>query len=269
MPPDLRPETQAAIEALRAGLAVVQARTGASDVRLKGPRDIVTGTDLAAQAAIGAVLGERTPHIAFVGEEGNSRVPESGDYWLVDPLCGTGNFAAGLPMYATNVALVEDSEVTIGVVADGTTGEVYVAERGRGAWLSDQRLRVDPNAHIVSIDPGLPGPGWLRRFGDELCVRVLAEHELRVRILSTTLALEYVARGWLGGAVYICDGLPVHFAAGLRIAEEAGAIVTDEHGRPWQVAGPIYVVAANRELHAEICRVVLRSVEMCRYLSGQ
>jgi myo-inositol-1(or 4)-monophosphatase len=252
----------AALEAVRAGLAVVQARVGAHDVRLKGPRDPVTGTDLAGQAAIENVLRRRTPTIAFVGEEGDARVPDSGDYWLVDPLCGTGNFAAGLPLYAINVALVKGGEVTIGVAADGVTGEVYAAERGRGAWLSSgEQLKVNPRAWIVSLDFGLPGPGKLKRFGDEFCVRVLAEHELEVVMLSTTLALEYLARGWLAGAVYVCEGPPVHFAAGLRIAEEAGAIVTDEHGQPWRVAGPIYVAAANPTLHAELCRHSLKAVE--------
>jgi len=262
---DLRPETRAAIEAVRVGLEVVVAREGADDVHAKGEHDLVTGTDLLSQAAIKRVLEEHEPSIAFVGEEGEAVTPHSDRYWLVDPVCGTGNFAAGLPFYAVNVALVEGGRVTLGVVGDGVTGEVYVAERGQGAWLLTEsgadRLRVDPHARIVSVDENLAGPGRLARFGVEFALRVLAEQRLQVRMLATTLCLAYVARGSMGGAVYVCGELPVHFAAGLLLAEEAGALVTDENGGPWQVFGPVYVVAANEEVGVELRRHALRTVQ--------
>ncbi|HET6319628.1 MAG TPA: inositol monophosphatase family protein, partial [Chloroflexota bacterium] len=95
----------------------------------------------------------------------------------------------------------------------------------------------------------LPGPDKLSRFGAELAIGALRQGQLVVRILGTTLALIYLARGRLAAAIYVNDGLPVHFAAGLLIAEEAGAIVTDERGEPWQVMGPIYIAAVNREIH--------------------
>jgi myo-inositol-1(or 4)-monophosphatase len=264
--PAFRNETRAAVEAVRAGLAVVLAREGAADVRLKSPGDLVTGTDVAGQAAIQRVLQRREPSIAFVGEEGDhAHIPETGRYWLVDPLCGTNNYAAGLPFYAVNVALVEDGRVCVGVVGDGVTGEVYAAQRGLGAWLlsdGDARpVRVDPGAQVVSLDPILPGPGSLKQFGVEIAIRALAEQRWSVRILSTTLALVYLARGSLGGAVYVCDGLPVHFAAGLLLAEEAGAIVTDESGKPWSTFGPIYVAAAAAELHEELRALAAMTVE--------
>lgn len=259
--PEFRAETQAAIEAVRAGLTIVQGRVGAGEVTFKGPRDIVTGTDLRAQAAIQEVLNRRFPRIAFVGEEGlDQRVPETGSYWLVDPLCGTSNFAAGLPFFAINIALVEDGRVSLGVVADGTTGDIYVAERGGGAWCGEGRLRVNPEARAVSLDPILQGPGKLRNFGTEFAIRVLAEQRHGVRILATTLALEYLARGSLAASVYQNNGIPVHFAAGLVLAEEAGAIVTDENGGPWQLFGPIYVAAANPKLHAELTAIARRVV---------
>jgi myo-inositol-1(or 4)-monophosphatase len=262
---DLRPETRAAIAAVRVGLEVVVAREGADEVRLKGPDDLVTGTDLLSQAAIKRVLEEHEPSIAFVGEEGEAVMSDADRYWLVDPVCGTGNFAAGLPFYAVNAALVEDGQVTVGVVGDGVTGEIYVAQRGQGAWLltesSADRLQVDPKARVVSVDENLPGPGHLARFGVEFATRALTEQRLHVRMLATTLCFAYVARGSMGGAVYICGGLPVHFAAGLLLTEEAGAIVTDERGGPWTLFGPIYVVAATPELSAELCRLARRTVD--------
>jgi myo-inositol-1(or 4)-monophosphatase len=280
-----RAEAMAAIAAVRAGLAIVQRRQDAEQVRVKGPRDLVTGTDLAAQAAIERVLREHDPEIAFVGEEGAAddewegaeddesdegaksdegekrasgerALPRQGRYWLVDPLCGTNNFAAEVPFFAINVALVDDGRVMLGVVADGSTGEIHVAERGKGAFLLNggdrSPLRVNPRASLVSVDPMLPGPGWLRRFDGEVAIRVIAEARHSVLILGSTLALVYLARGRLAAAVYACTGLPVHFAAGLLIAEEAGAIVTDEKGNPWQLLGPIYIASAHSQVHEEL-----------------
>ena len=264
--PELRPETRAAVEAVRVGLEVVIQRSGAEDVQAKGPLDIVTGTDLLSQDAIKRTLEEQAPGIAFVGEEGEATIPAGADrYWLVDPVCGTSNFAAGLPFYAVNVALYENGQVALGVVGDGVTGEVYVAERGQGAWLLTEsgadRLRVDPKvAHVVSVDSNLPGPGPLARFGTEFALRVLAEQRLDARMLATTLCFAYVARGSLGGAVYQCATLPVHFAAGLLLCEEAGALVTDERGGPWQVDGPIYIVAATADLSAELQRLARAAI---------
>jgi myo-inositol-1(or 4)-monophosphatase len=198
-------------------------------------------------------------------ESGKDRIPEFGRYWLVDPLCGTSNFAAGIPLYATNIALVEDNQVTIGVVADGVTGEIYVAQRGEGAWLLEQRpqrLMVDANALPVNVDPGLPGPGKLGPFSTEFALRVIAEGRLDVRILSTTLPLAYLARGRLGAAVFACAAPPVHVAAGLLVAHEAGARVTNEVGEPWNVFGPIHIAAANATIHDELRRIAARVVAM-------
>src|SRR5205807_2962195 len=97
--------------------------------------DLVTATDVLSQQTIEKHLREALPEIAFVGEEGDAAEPSTAArHWLVDPICGTTNFAVGLPLYAINVALVEDGDVTCAVVADGTVGDIFVAERGRGAW---------------------------------------------------------------------------------------------------------------------------------------
>jgi myo-inositol-1(or 4)-monophosphatase len=256
--PAFRPETVAATAAVRAGLALVQQRVGADEVRAKtSPRDIVTGTDVAAQEAIRQVLIAFDASIQFVGEEGeHATMPGGGRYWLVDPLCGTSNFAAQLPFYAVNVALVEDGTVSAGVVADGVSGDVYVAERGNGAWLGELPLRVRRDARIVSLDPFLGAPGDLEHFGREFAFRALQGNRWSTRVLATTLSLSWLAAGRFGAAVYANPGLPVHFAAGLRIAEEAGAIVTDQCGDPWRPQSTIFLAAASPDLHAAIRALV-------------
>jgi myo-inositol-1(or 4)-monophosphatase len=134
---EFRAETLVAVEAVEAALGLARARAGADEVTLKGVRDVVTATDLAAEDAIRRSIGERLG-IPVVGEEaGGDRSGSS--YWLVDPICGTRNYASRIPLYCVNVALVESGHVTIGVVGD-PSGEILVAERGRGAWADSEPL---------------------------------------------------------------------------------------------------------------------------------
>src|SRR3954451_22433184 len=129
----MRSETEAALAAVTVGLKLARSRAGASEITSKGGRDLVTATDVAVEDAIRAVLLERFPDWTVVGEErgGEDQVGDR-PYWLVDPICGTRNFAANIPTYAVNIALVQDGVLTVAVVGDGGTEERYVAERGKG-----------------------------------------------------------------------------------------------------------------------------------------
>ncbi|MBV9169793.1 MAG: inositol monophosphatase family protein, partial [Chloroflexi bacterium] len=202
------------------------------------------------------MLTSRHSDIQFVGEEGAQSLPPGGRFWLVDPLCGTANYAADLPLFATNVALVEDGLVTAAVVADVMRREIYVAERGRGAWRSDgQRLQASAVSQLVSVDPFLGSNSHpLGEFSRRFAVRAITQARFGVRIFASTLVLAYVATGRLAAAVFCNTPVPVHVAAGLLLAEEAGAIVTDDVGAPWRLTSPLVVIAASRELHQELLR---------------
>lgn len=254
---DLRPETQAALEALRAARPLVLQRRGASDIREKGPNDLVTGTDVLVESTLQQMLHERHPDIAFLGEEGGQRAfGEARRVWLVDPICGTNNYALGIPLFATNVALVEDGRITASAVADGGTGEMYVAERGRGAWQVGssglERLQVSPANQVVNLDPDFPGGDGVRSFPIAFAIEAMRQRRWEVRALSSTIALPYVASGRLGAAVYGPLGDALHFAAGVLLAREAGALVTDQSGAEWALDSPICIVAASRQLHDEL-----------------
>src|SRR5215471_6967022 len=130
-----RVETRSALEALRAVLPLLRERRGADEVREKAPNDIVTATDVLVQSSLQRMLAERHADIAFVGEESGLDAPSSAPRtWLVDPICGTGNYAAGMPLFATNVALVEEGHISLSAALDGGTGDLYAAESGGRAW---------------------------------------------------------------------------------------------------------------------------------------
>jgi fructose-1,6-bisphosphatase/inositol monophosphatase family enzyme len=241
-----------AVAAVQAALAVAQARTGAGTVRAKGVRDLVTDADVGAEDAIRDTLRRLRSDIPVVGEERGGIAPDHGPYWLVDPICGTSNFAANLPLYAVNVALVESGTVTLGVIGEGSTGEVFAAERGAGAWSvrDGQRLATSDAFETIALDPGKAGEGSLR-YADAVH-RVLRADRWQVRMLGTSLAFTFVAQGRLAGVANFDVDHPLHVAAGCLLAEEAGATVTDFQGAPWTLASRTFLAAATPALHAAL-----------------
>ena len=127
----LRPETVAASSVV--GKALELARAGTGVVHVKVARDVVTDTDVVIEDSV-----RRSLMSSFgwpvIGEERGGDVPDKGSYWLVDPICGTRNFASGIPLFSVNVALVESGEPTVAVVGDGSSGDILVAEAGNSCW---------------------------------------------------------------------------------------------------------------------------------------
>jgi myo-inositol-1(or 4)-monophosphatase len=246
----LRDETRAAVAAVEQALALAATGVGSEDVKSKGPRDIVTAADVAIESALREALGD----IPVVGEEGGGR---PGDvYWLVDPICGTRNFASGIPLYAVNVALVESGEVTVGVVGDPTTGEVHAAEQDSGAWAQRggewQRLAVSGASETVVIEDSHADPDPVRRERAAAAVAAaIRAFRWDIRALSTTLALPYVAAGRVSAYVLFWTSA-LHVAAGAVLALEAGAVVTDIDGRPWTLDADSIVASATARLHADL-----------------
>ena len=265
----MRSETEAALAAVDLALGLMARRVGAEEVTLKGGRDLATGTDVAAEDAIRAELRRRYPDYPVVGEErgGESEVSPDRPYWLVDPICGTRNFASGLPLFSANVALVEDGRVTIGVIGDGAAGDRYVAERGRGAYLlargsapgqlaDDARLRASGASVTVSLDPGaVQGQGnWAHAA--EFARLLMLSNRWYVRMLGTALAQAHLAAGRLSGYALFRTSSPVHTAAGCLLAEEAGALVTDLDGNRWDLSTRAFLFTATPELQRDLLAIL-------------
>ncbi len=248
---DLRPEAASAVRAVQAALRVVAARRDADQVVTKGHLDIATGSDLASQAVIRDVLAIAHPEHAFVGEEaGQHTAPATGSHWLVDPICGTRNFASRLPLFAVNVALVEDGLVTISCVGDGAHDQAYVAERGKGAWRVTERslepIRASDDSATICIDPGRDG-GPVAERAIPVLAAALRARRWELRNLGSSLDLLFLADGRVAGVWHFSRIPPLHFAAGTLLASEAGALVVDEQGAPWNPRSGSLMAAASAE----------------------
>jgi myo-inositol-1(or 4)-monophosphatase len=262
---ELRAEARSVVESMRGALQVIDERMDIDQVTSKGRLDVATGTDVKSQEVIRARLARAHPEHAFVGEEsGRDCAPAAGSYWLVDPICGTWNFVSRLPLYCVNVALIEDGQVALGVVGDAASGEIWVSERGRGAWLQEgselARTSASDASAILVLEPG-------RRSGAEAARRAsvvaeaVREGYWELRTLGSTVDLAYLAAGRVAGVWHPNTSAPLHFAAGALVASEAGAIVTDESGRPWTPASTSLVAGATLQVHgALLALVTARSV---------
>lgn len=251
-----RPETTAALAAVRAALE--RARDGTGDVHAKLGRDVVTDTDVAVEDQLRDALGRVAPW-PVIGEERGGSVPEDSPYWLVDPICGTRNFASGLPLYAVNVAMVDAGRVVASVVGDGSNGDVLVAELGRGAWRlhGDDAVRLATSASSLVVDVGAWPPGGPARDTAALGLAEAVRRDLwDVRSLATTLSLAYVASGQIAGCVLFAMPGTEHTAAGTLLVAEAGGRVSEVAGTPWELGSASLVCTANEALHAAVLDVV-------------
>lgn len=247
----LRPETTAAVTAARRALGL--ARDGAASARVsaKAGRDVVTSSDVAAEDLIREILSRATP-AAVIGEERGGAPPADGSaYWLVDPICGTRNYASGTPLWCVNLALVEGGVVTAAVVADASTGHVYAAERGRGAWDLDgappRRLAATASSRTVVVSVGKSG-GERRARAARFVAAVIEADEWDVRMVGSSLSLLHAAAGRAAAAVE-CYAGGLHTAAGVLIAAEAGAVVSDVEGRAWTPESDSAMASASPGLH--------------------
>jgi myo-inositol-1(or 4)-monophosphatase len=253
---DLTKELEAAISAAREAGAVLREGFGAEQaVRYKGEVDLVTEVDERAERVIKEILLAAFPAYGVLAEEGGAFAGEEDARWIVDPLDGTTNYAHGLPIFAVSIALEKEGEVVLGVVHDPMREETYLAERGAGATLNGESIRVsDTDEPIRSlIATGFPYdraemPEALDLFG-----RFAALTRGMRRLGSTALDLCYVAAGRLDG--YYERGIwPWDLAAGGLILEEAGGKVTDYRGGELDLEGR-QIVASNGHLHPAMMKL--------------
>ena len=168
-------------------------------VSLKGPANFVTKADKRAEEMLYEDLAKARPGYGFIGEEGGTREgADKSHTWIVDPLDGTTNFLHGIPQFAISIGLQREGVIIAGVIYNPANDELYIAERGKGAFLNDQRLRVAGRRKLDEcvIACSLPhiGRGDLPLSRDEMTALQPRVAGLR-RFGAASLDLAYVAAG--------------------------------------------------------------------------
>jgi myo-inositol-1(or 4)-monophosphatase len=223
-------------------------------VSKKGAADYVSAADLKAEQTIFEELTRARPGYGFLGEErGLIEGTDKTHTWIVDPLDGTTNFLHAMPHFAINIALQREGQVVAGVTFNPANGDLFWAERGRGAFLNDHRLRVAARTRFdeAVFATGIPfmGHGQHGKFLKEL-------HQISQRVSgvrrfgAAALDLAWVAAGRFDG-FWERDLHPWDMAAGILMVTEAGGVVTDaDGGADPLVSGSICV--GNSVLHTQL-----------------
>jgi myo-inositol-1(or 4)-monophosphatase len=223
-------------------------------VSRKGPGDFVTAADKRVEAALFEELTRVRPGYGFLGEEqGMIEGTDKSHTWIVDPIDGTTNFMHGIPHFACTVALERSGEIVAGVTYNPITNDLYWAEKGKGAYHNDRRLRVSSRKQLdeTVIATGLP---FIGKAGHTQALKELHQIMQRTagirRMGACSLDLAMVAAGQYDG--YWERGLkPWDMAAGLLLVAEAGGKVTSiENDDSPMKTGEL--LATNLELYPQL-----------------
>ena len=245
-------------QAARAGGRVLLDWIGRFGVREKGPSDLVTQADLASQEAIRGILLVDFPRHALVSEEGDRQLDASNEYcWVVDPLDGTTNYVHGLPHYTVSVALLHDGRPIVGTILDPVHDECFTCARGEGAFLGGQPIRT---SNVQELSGALVTASFAAKVQagsreiDQFVAAVLNCQAVR-RTGSAALNLAYVAAGRVD-AFWALSTYAWDVAAGVLLVEEAGGVVTNLDGGPFDIRTPHPIATANRTLHEQFCKLL-------------
>jgi myo-inositol-1(or 4)-monophosphatase len=231
-------------------------------VSLKGPANFVSAADHRAEDILRTELLKARPGYGFLGEEGGNREgTDKTHMWVVDPLDGTTNFLHSIPHFCISIGLVREGTPIAGLIYNPANDEFFTAERGKGAFLNNHRIRVAARRRLADavVCCALPhhGRGDLALFRREMETIQDKVAGLR-RFGAAALDLAYIAAGRFDA--YWERGLSAwDFAAGVVIVREAGGFVTDLNGNERTMSTPGDVIAGNEFMHRDVLALLQKA----------
>ncbi len=251
VPPQPSARLAAALEAAEAAARVIRALYQQNvAVQVKADKSPVTEADVQSEKVIRAVLAARFPEDGFFGEETGSERRDAEYLWLVDPIDGTKAFVREYPMFSTQIGLMHRGRLVLGVSSAPVYGELAWAERGQGAWLNGQRLRV---SNIATPEDAALSAGNLKTLAGSAqwgAYGALVARLSRIRGYGDFLHYHLLAAGKVD-AVVESDVNILDIAALVTIVEEAGGRFTDLSGGEVGLATTT-VLATNGVLHTTV-----------------
>ena len=222
-------------------------------VQYKGEINLVTEADRLSEALIIERIRKAFPDHGILAEESPETANGSGFRWIIDPLDGTTNYAHGYPVFCVSIALEVGGMVRLGAVYNPMLAELFVAEKGEGAFLNGRRLAVSRTAELSRglLATGFPYDIREDRNNNINYFNVMAMHAQAIRRTgSAALDMAYVAAGRFDG-FWELKLMPWDTAAGWLLTAEAGGTVTDLQGGPYQLHSP-HILASNGSIHGEL-----------------
>ncbi len=243
--------------ALDAGNAILEVLANGFEIAKKGQIDLITDADLKAEEIILETIQSHFPQDGVLSEENGPDLKDSQRLWIIDPLDGTTNFAHGFPFVAVSIALKVGEEYVLGVVHNPFLKETFEASQGQGAYMNGERIRV---SKVEKISDALLATGF-PYYVKERPQRVLEVFKKMVLLAqgirrpgSAAIDICYVAKGKFDG--FWEEGLkPWDTAAGMVILKEAGGVISDYEGNPFDPFKDT-LIAGNPLMHEQMLLAV-------------
>jgi len=247
---------------LRAG-KVLNRHFGKVTYEQKRRADLLTIADLESQKTILDAIRRHFPNDDYVAEENEVRLTGAEHLWIIDPLDGTTNYAHGYPVACTSIGVLKKGVPLLGGIYDPFRGELFLAQRDKGAFLNGKRLGVSKTAIITdsllitgfAYDRAERADYYLARFKTFM----VKSHDIR-RSGSAALDMAWIAAGRADG-FWEYELNPWDVAAGRLLVEEAGGKVTDFNGKEWndwRTMGK-RTLATNGRIHASMLSTLRRN----------
>ncbi len=253
---DLTRRKEIAVKAAeQAGRILVDNFGKAIKIKDKGDWSLVSEVDLASEEKIIGLIKKACPQDDILSEEGKEGTISGSEFkWVIDPLDGTHNYIKGITVFGVSIALEFKNEVMLGVIYMPLANELYVAEKGKGAYLNNKKISVserDLSRTTLIFDSSI-------RYNKRPmidCLEKVSDKVFNIRMFGSTVrALSYIAEGKAELEIEYNDK-PWDFAAGLLLVEEAGGRATDLQGNKWSINSAGYV-ASNGIVHDDILTII-------------
>lgn len=252
-----------AIEAAKSAAEILLKNFGkisAIDIREKKKNDFLTFVDEQAEQRIITIIHDSFPDHAILAEESGAKQKNSDYLWIIDPLDGTKNYIANIPVFGISIALKYKNDLILGVVFDPLGNELYCAEKNKGAYLNGKSIKVSANKHLENclLATGFPFKykNFLRNYMASFEDVFRSTSGVR-RMGAACIDLAYLAAGRFDGFWEI--GLnPWDVAAGLLIIQEAGGKISDFWGEQDHVFSG-YFVASNGVIHKQLINLLQKN----------
>ncbi len=223
-------------------------------VKSKGDRDLVTNIDKQAEKTIIRLIKKHYAGDGILSEESPDYPARSGFRWIIDPIDGTHNFIHRIEIFGTSLALEYQGEIILGVINMPCTGELYSAQKNKGAYCNGKRIGVSQR-HLKQATLVYDSSLRLDKVRMLKCLDGLVDEVFNVRMFGSTVrSLTYLAEGKVDIEVEFNDKL-WDFAAGLLLVEEAGGRATELRGKQWGIDTHGYI-ASNRIVHQDLLRMM-------------
>ncbi len=243
--------------ALKSGFLLKEKFNGTHKIQYKGDINIVTEADKMSEDLIIDSIKRNFPDHGILSEESPAITGTGKLRWIIDPLDGTTNYSHGYPVFCVSIALENEGVIVLGVIYDPMREDMFVAVRGKGAYLNNKKLKV---SSVKNISRSLLATGFpydIREskennldYFNAMAVKVQAIR----RAGSAALDLAYLAAGRFDG-FWELKLKPWDTAAGCLMVEEAGGVISDIAGKKWHLQSPS-LLASNGLIHEQMIRVL-------------